>query len=373
MVCNTSSLFGLCGEGASRKQVMMSDKTCPGPVVEFSELLKESGVCNDADWMAIILFVRNLLTRLTVYTDEKKAEIQREICAQLAKRDFSDDQYEAVLAMLDAYIMQSIATLELEEALTREKRSATELLNEMTEIIVSMQGTHQNHDRKLNEFREQTVEVIEAGTKKSLIVSQVREMFQDLIVEFKEEARALNEKALQLEQTANFDPLLTELHNRRAMDTFLRAAVKEASDENAALSLMMIDVDHFKRVNDTYGHQAGDDVLRALARIITAHAVQYSGFSARYGGEELVVVVKDLNMSRTAIKAEAVRADVENYDFRVRTEGQLSDTPLKFTISVGVSELLPGWGASDLVAAADKALYQAKNTGRNRVCMAPLI
>jgi diguanylate cyclase (GGDEF)-like protein len=133
---------------------------------------------------------------------------------------------------------------------------------------------------------------------------------------------------------------------------------------------MMIDVDHFKNVNDTYGHQAGDDVLRALAGIINTHAIQYAGFAARYGGEDLVVVVQDMDLEQAALKAEALRADVENYDFRIRTNGQLEDTPIRFTVSVGVARLKVGWTAGELIGAADAALYQAKNSGRNRVCTA---
>lgn len=340
------------------------------PTHELSHIMKSAGINDDADWMAIVLFVRNLLTRLTVYTDEKKAEIQREICSQLAQKDFSDEHYEAIIAMLDMYIMQNIGALELEEALSREKRSGAELLNEMKEMIVAMQGTNSRQQDNLNSFKEETIGVIQAGTKKSVIVSKVRGMFQELIAEFKEEARELNAKAKQLEQSAYFDPLLTELHNRRALDVHLQKTVNDLKDEPTPLSLMMIDVDHFKKVNDTYGHQAGDDVLRALARIITAHATQYSGFSARYGGEELIIVMKDMTLDTAAIKAEAVRADVERYDFRVRTDGKLSDDSLQFTVSIGVSTWQEGWETSDLIRAADQALYEAKESGRNKVCVA---
>jgi len=340
------------------------------PTSDLSHIMKSAGISDDADWMAIVLFVRNLLTRLTVYTDEKKAEIQREICAQLAKKDFSDQQYEAIIAMLDMYIMQNIGSLELEEALSQEKRSGAELLNEMQEMIAAMQGSNSRQQDNLNSFKDETVGVIRDGTRKSVIVAKVRGMFQELIAEFKEEARELNNKARQLEQSAYFDPLLTELHNRRALDAHLQKTVNDLKDTPGPLSLMIIDVDNFKNVNDTYGHQAGDDVLRALARIITAHATQYSGFSARYGGEELVIVMKDMTLDTAAIKAEAVRADVERYDFRVRTDGKLSDESLQFTVSIGVSAWQKGWETSDLIRSADTALYAAKDSGRNTVCIA---
>jgi diguanylate cyclase (GGDEF)-like protein len=335
---------------------------------ELEEVLSRFGMASNPDWVAVVLFVRNLLPRLSVYTDQKKAEIQRDILAELVKGDFSEEHFEAVTAMLDMHIMQTIGALELEEALSMEKRSATELVNEMNMIIGSMQGHGERQNRKLNAFKEDTVGVIQSGGTRSHIVAKVRGMFQELIVEFKEEARELQERTQALERTANFDPMLTELHNRRSLDAHVQAAVQALrKGQGGPLSLMMIDVDHFKRVNDTFGHQAGDDVLHALARIITAHATQYRGFAARYGGEELVVAVRNMPLDTAVLKAEALRIDVEHYDFRPRTDGRLSAIPLQFTVSIGVAECRPDWDAARLISAADTAMYEAKTHGRNRV------
>ncbi|WP_319582836.1 GGDEF domain-containing protein [uncultured Pseudodesulfovibrio sp.] len=320
--------------------------------------------------MAIILFVRNLLPRLSIYSDEKKSELQFEIFEHLMENDFSKERLATVFALLDAYLMQTIGALEMEEALTQEKRTAGLLIGEMNEMIASMHGANERQDNRLNTIQEETAEVIQEGNQKSHILSKVRGMFQELIEEFREEARLLNAKAEHFRMTADFDPLLTELHNRRAMEAHLKGAVEDFARSGTPLSLMMIDVDHFKNVNDTFGHQAGDDVLRALSGIITAHAIQYDGFAARYGGEELVLIVQDMDLKRTLLKAEAIRADVENYDFRNRTNGQLEDTPINFTVSIGVARLKVGWTAAELVGAADAALYEAKHSGRNRVCVA---
>ncbi|BDQ34239.1 GGDEF domain-containing protein [Pseudodesulfovibrio portus] len=337
---------------------------------ELFRLMKESGIDDDPDWMAVVLFIRNLLPRLTIYTDEKKAEIQQEIREQLLAGDFSEKRFETILAMLEMYIMQNIGTLELEAALTSEKRSASQLVNEMAVIISSMQGVNERQADRLGTFEEDTVDIIQSGSKRSMIVSGVRGMFQELIQEFETEASELNAKASYFERTANFDPLLSELYNRRAFDNYIEEAVKGRKQGDPPLSMMMIDVDHFKKVNDTYGHQTGDDVLRALARIISAHASLYAGFAARYGGEELVLVMKNMNLDTAAIKAEAIRYDVQNYGFRARENGRFSDDTLQFTVSIGVAQWQEGWSASKLIDAADTALYQAKNSGRNRVCSA---
>ncbi len=334
---------------------------------ELYRILRKSGVDDDPDWMAVVLFVRNLLPRLTVYTDEKKAEMQRDICSELATGDFSKERFEGILAQLEVYLMQNIGTLELEEALASEKRSAAQLVNEMAGIISSMQGVNERQADRLDAFQEDTVDIIQSGTKRSMIVSRVRSMFQELIEEFETEAGELSAKATFFEHTANFDPLLSQLYNRRALDGFLDDALSGRTAAAPPLCMMMIDVDHFKRVNDTHGHQTGDDVLRALARIISAHADQYAGFAARYGGEELVVVMPNMTLENAAIKAEAIRADVEKYDFRARTDGQLADETLQFTVSIGVAIWREGWTARQLVEATDAALYQAKNAGRNRI------
>lgn len=343
----------------------MSEQPCV-KYQQLAELIKTLGN-DDPDWVAIILFVRNLLTRLTVYSDEKKVEIQREVFAELANKDFSKEGLERVVVMLDMFLMQTIGTLELEEALAQEKRSAAALLNEMREIMESMHGNADRRSHRMDVFKEEAVGAIKSEKDRSLIVSKVRDMIQDLVVEFKEEARELQDKANTLERTASFDPLLIDLHNRRALEAFLNEAVQEVVDKGRSLCMMMIDVDHFKRVNDTYGHQAGDDVLRALSRIISAHAMQYHGYTARYGGEELVVVVQGMDEEQASVKAEAIRADVDNYDFRIRTDGKLCDPPIQFTVSIGVAQCASGWGITELIHAADSALYQAKERGRNQV------
>lgn len=354
------------GRWRTRRDQMTLKNTKNG-ADQMAALLNQFGVGNDPDWSSVVLFIRNLLTKLTIYTDEKKAEIQKEVALELVKKDFSDAHFEEVIAMLDMYVMQTIGTMELETALTREKRSAAQLLNEMDEIINTMQGSNERQNRKLDAFKEQTVGVIKSSTDKSVIVARVRQMFSELITEFKQEAAELHAKAQMLERTANFDHLLTELHNRRAFDAFLQEAALKQRKDSPPLCLMMIDVDHFKDVNDTYGHQAGDDVLRALARILAAHAIQYQGFTARYGGEELAIVVKGLDQFATSIKADAIRVGVEDYDFRVRTNGKL-DSQVKFTVSIGIAQWQEGWDAGQLVSAADVALYEAKNSGRNKVC-----
>ncbi len=165
----------------------------------------------------------------------------------------------------------------------------------------------------------------------------------------------------ELKQQAITDPL-TGLHNRRFLYEVLPRELVRAHRKAAPVAAMMIDIDHFKRVNDTYGHEAGDRVLKEVSRLIKA-AVRSSDISCRYGGEEIALVLPEAPLEGARLRAEAIRAAVENLE---------ADCPggqrVRVTISVGVA-VYPEHGADadTLLRAADEALYSAKSGGRNRV------
>jgi diguanylate cyclase (GGDEF)-like protein len=131
------------------------------------------------------------------------------------------------------------------------------------------------------------------------------------------------------------------------------------------VSIVMIDIDHFKRFNDTFGHDAGDFVLSSVAREIVGH-VRLSDMACRYGGEELAVVLADTTLDQAVDRAEELRAAIRGTNLTHR--GQSLPAP---TASFGVATFPQhGSNLADFVKAADRALYQAKQTGRDRVCSA---
>ncbi|MEA5097349.1 MAG: sensor domain-containing diguanylate cyclase, partial [Burkholderiaceae bacterium] len=163
------------------------------------------------------------------------------------------------------------------------------------------------------------------------------------------------------------DPL-TGVYNRRFVETRLREEIRRAQRQGYALSCLFVDIDHFKQVNDTLGHQDGDNVLREVAARIKA-ALRLSDTLGRFGGEEFVVLLGDTPITGACHVAERIRADVANRAFHSES-GHTCQT----TVSIGVATLLPDHdslttetAAQQLVADADRALYQAKNAGRNRV------
>ncbi|MBA1380368.1 sensor domain-containing diguanylate cyclase [Pseudomonas brassicacearum] len=154
---------------------------------------------------------------------------------------------------------------------------------------------------------------------------------------------------------------LTGLYNRGHWEGSLKAAYARHQRYGNALSLVMLDIDHFKHVNDNYGHQAGDKVIEQLAQLLREHARE-SDVAGRYGGEEFGVVLSDTDQAGARIFAERLRQAVEQ--LLVQYNGQ----DIRFTISLGVADLsAPANDHAELIARADQALYTSKKTGRNRV------
>jgi diguanylate cyclase (GGDEF)-like protein len=156
---------------------------------------------------------------------------------------------------------------------------------------------------------------------------------------------------------------LTKLYNRRSFDERLVYEIKRRSRYHHDLSLLMVDLDHFKSVNDTYGHKAGDLVLRKVGEILST-VFRTTDLAARYGGEEFVVLLPHTSEEAAWKLAERVRTAIENCAFH------FDGRNFSVTASIGVASVEGGSLAAtddDLVLKADKALYQAKNNGRNMV------
>jgi diguanylate cyclase (GGDEF)-like protein len=154
---------------------------------------------------------------------------------------------------------------------------------------------------------------------------------------------------------------LTQVHNKRFLLEFLEREMSRCQRYGRSLSLMMMDIDHFKLVNDQFGHIAGDHVLREVATAIRARVRKEECF-ARYGGEEFALVMPEAERENVGIFAEKIRALVEARE--ISFEGR----NIKVTLSVGVAQMTPDMtDVRSFIDAADMKLYEAKNAGRNRV------
>jgi diguanylate cyclase len=164
---------------------------------------------------------------------------------------------------------------------------------------------------------------------------------------------------------------LTGLLNRRAFDAALRNLAGDAMNSGADLSFILIDVDRFKLVNDTWGHPTGDEVLRHVAAMLT-RKVRGGDLVARYGGEEFAVILGQTGRRGALRVAENLREAVSSHPFIVTAGFDTNQTEarLRITISAGLSSYVPGEAVGQWLGRADEALYRAKRAGRNRVAFA---
>jgi diguanylate cyclase (GGDEF)-like protein len=157
---------------------------------------------------------------------------------------------------------------------------------------------------------------------------------------------------------------LTGIPNRRSFDERLQMEWKRAKRDKMPISLLMIDLDKFKKINDTYGHQQGDIVLQAVAKSLQQAFNRPADFAARWGGEEFIVLLPNTHLTGAMNIAEKIRAGVEKIEIPYY-EGVI----IKLTVSIGVNSLVPEQNSSmnAFISIVDKALYSAKDAGRNMV------
>ena len=182
----------------------------------------------------------------------------------------------------------------------------------------------------------------------------------------KEERSRLNEVNRRLEKQALTDDL-TKLSNRRSFFEHYHEEWRRAKRHSQCLALIMIDVDYFKRVNDRYGHQAGDECLKLIGGVLASHARRAGEMAARLGGEEFILLLPDASAEKACEVAEAMRSDIASLEFIVG--GPTAATGLHLTISCGTACDIPDDELSPekLLSRADKAMYEAKEQGRDLV------
>lgn len=155
---------------------------------------------------------------------------------------------------------------------------------------------------------------------------------------------------------------LTGVFNRRYFDIHISQMVEKSKENHKPICMMMFDMDHFKEVNDTYGHPAGDAVLKTLSTILKT-SFRVTDLIARYGGEEFIVLLNNVDLATGIQIAEKTRATIEAADFVIPGQSE----PLHKTTSIGIVEYTQGDSAQDFIDKVDKALYEAKESGRNKV------
>jgi diguanylate cyclase len=249
-------------------------------------------------------------------------------------------------------------------------RIVAEMVGALMDLAGKASVSSTNLEKHVNKL-EQTDDVKEIISIASSIVAETRILVsdsQDLEEHLHHSSEEMTKLKDELEQArhAAYIDALTGIPNRRGFDRELTQLIKHADEQTPEFSLLLMDIDHFKAVNDKHGHLAGDKVLQALAYLLNTHT-KGGDSSARFGGEEFAVLLPQTATEDAVSVAENIRLHVEKMVLRrPRTGEMLSD----ITASIGVASYRPGETANDFIHRCDKALYQAKKLGRNRVVLA---
>ena len=208
------------------------------------------------------------------------------------------------------------------------------------------------------------IEEVVARIEAHLTIQKQQRILQAEIAKHKQTELALQEANYQLKLLANLDGL-TQIANRRRFDDYLTLEWQRHQREKNPLSLILIDIDYFKRYNDSYGHQCGDDCLIRVAQMIAKVIKRPTDLVARYGGEEFAVILPNTDSEGALIIADSIRQAIAN----LAIPHQNSDVSSSVTLSMGIASQIPivEQSLENLISQADKALYIAKNQGRNQV------
>jgi diguanylate cyclase len=287
-------------------------------------------------------------TRLADKTPVSEQETYELFIKYIVTRD------EDVTERLEAQLLQVLANV---------RQSALNLGNQAAQYNASLN----RHEERL----QQQIDVPTLADLISALVGETTRMRTSAQVLHEEmgattaEVGRLREQLEKAQGQALVDAL-TELHNRRAFEQALAQMLTEAAESASPCSLLMADIDHFKRVNDTYGHVFGDKVIRYVAQRISL-SIKGRDVAARYGGEEFAILLPETTAQGALVLAEQIRVSVARGKIhRAGTTEPIAGV----TVSIGVAESVPGDTVEGLTGRADQALYKSKEAGRNRVASA---
>ena len=276
-------------------------------------------------------------------------------------------------------ISESLAAAYLPKARLNEQiRDAGDLLNkELASVAAAIQKAKRSNEqygqtlagagRSLDEDLDagelkRTVEQLSSATRR---VQRENASLEKRLADSAAEVTRLKEHLEQVRRDATTDAL-TNLANRKAFDDELARACGEAADKGEPLSLAVIDIDHFKNFNDSWGHQTGDQVIRYVSSVIGRMAPP-PRFAARYGGEEFAMIFPGERGAEVVQTLEEIRIEISSRMLKRRSTNEDLGA---VTVSAGFAELLPGETVEGLLDRADAALYASKRAGRNRVSSA---
>ena len=301
---------------------------------------------------------RSNLLVLTQYVERLGATAIPADCGEVAIEKFGRERPDIVL--LDVILP------DIDGFIVAQRIRGMENPNDWTPIIfLSSLGKDEDIEKGISaggdDYLHKPVSEVVLGAK-IRAMQRIIQMRTSLVVL----ARKLDTANQELKRLSASDGL-TGIANRRLFDETMSREWRRARRTSTGISLMMCDVDYFKRFNDTYGHQAGDDCLRQVASTIAKHMERSTDLAARYGGEEFAVIMPDSTIGGALFVAEKIRHGIHGLNIP-----HAGSPHGRVTLSIGIARSIPDEvdPPEDLINAADKALYQAKEDGRDLVCRA---
>jgi diguanylate cyclase (GGDEF)-like protein len=263
-------------------------------------------------------------------------------------------------------------TEEAAEAVESGRHAIQDLLRSLSDFVSTLVESNLSYDTKMKDHKvsiDQAMTMAGLEEIKRLLVHEIEDM-QSTSEDYRRQLEHANttirdqQEILERFRIDSKMDFLTKIANRRAFETRLTEEFERAKRYSSVFTLIMIDIDHFKRVNDVHGHIAGDQILRLVAQVLEDQT-RFNDFVSRYGGEEFVVLLPESKADQGRYVAEKIRRAVENTSF------MNADEKIKVTVSAGVGEVVAESDTPEtFVDRVDAALYEAKKNGRNRVEMA---
>jgi diguanylate cyclase len=303
-------------------------------------------------WFSLAVGANPELTR-AINQRMSAGKITQADCSELHRRFFARSSAAAEQAVID-----------LGNSVSAEIANVQNILENASRDTTTYGDTLQGVSGQLNKSQDPAkmkavIDNLVAATRSMVTRSHTLEQ---RLQQSKAEVSRLQENIDAARAEARTDQL-TQLSNRKAFDEAFQHALDSAAQNNEPLCLLMGDIDHFKKFNDTWGHQTGDQVLRLVAHCMR-ESVRDRDIPARYGGEEFAVILRGATLDIASQIAERIRWNVESKRVMKRSTGEDLGT---ITMSLGVALLQAGEDGASLIKRADAALYAAKHAGRNRV------
>ncbi len=342
--------------------------------LDFSSL--SSSKTNDSDTAlskVASLLVSSFVPSIASSIDDKIANISQKINnnPNLLNTPNIEDEIKKVIKLRIALDKKSVKEMieSLDGVLDKLSLRLIEMIENTDNSTVEIQKIKKELELYNTENEKEKISFKLAHKKLYTIAIALEENTKSLSNDLKEqrdEVGALSKKITKLEaelesvREESKEDFLTKLYNKRALDEFMKIKEAEFDRYQHDFSIVLLDIDHFKLVNDNYGHDAGDAVLSAFAKILKreARSVDIVG---RFGGEEFMVILSETDANGGAIFAEKVRIQVQKAKFMYKNER------INVTLSAGVSERKKNSSLNNVVKSADNNLYKAKNNGRNQV------